>query len=480
MQDQQPATAGHPGAPPAEDLHVVVLAAGKGTRMKSATPKVLHEAAGLPLIEWVLRLARSLDPQSITAVVGHGAEAVRAAVEPAGVRCVIQEPQLGTGHALLQAQPLLEQATGRVLLLSGDVPLLTTASVTRLLDAQRTARAALVVATAEVPDPTGYGRMIRGEGGALERIVEHRDATPAEREVREINSGVYVFDLAPLFAALARLQSANAQGEYYLPDLVDIHRRDGRAVVAVPLADADEIRGINTRAELAEVARILRARINGAHMAAGVTMVDPSTAYIGPDVRIGQDTILHPGVILDGATAIGAGCEVHGGARISDSTLGEGVTVLNHSVVEHAQVGNGARLGPFARIRPDSVLGQDVHVGNFVEIKKSELGQGTKVGHLSYLGDASVGAGVNVGAGTITCNYDGRKKHRTVIGDGAFVGSDSTLVAPVRVGDRAYVAAGSAITEDVPDGALGIARSRQNNKTGWVALRASKVDPAAQ
>jgi len=455
-----------------------VLAAGKGTRMKSALPKVLHQAAGLPLIEWVLRLARSLDPASITVVLGHGADPVRAAVEAPDVRCVIQEPQLGTGHALLQARPALEGATGRVLLLSGDVPLLTAASVARVLEVQHARQAAVVVATAEVPDPTGYGRMIRDSGGALLRIVEHRDATPAEREVREINSGVYVFELAPLFAALARLGSSNAQGEYYLPDLVDINRRDGRVVEAVKLDDADEIRGINTRAELADVGRVLQGRINAAHMAAGVTLVDPATAYIGPDVRIGQDTVLHPFVILDGATSIGAGCELHAGTRISSSTLGDGVTVLNHSVVEASSVDQGARLGPFARIRPGSAVGPDVHIGNFVEIKQSQLGKGAKIGHLTYIGDATVGAGVNVGAGTITCNYDGRKKHRTVIGDGAFVGSHSTLVAPVRVGDGAYVAAGSAITQDVPDGALGIARGRQTNKTGWVAARTSKGDGA--
>jgi len=321
--------------------------------------------------------------------------------------------------------------------------------------------------------------MIR-EDGVLTRIVEHRDATAAEREVREINSGVYVFELAPLFTALARIGSANAQGEYYLPDLVDIFRRDGRVVDAVKVEDADEIRGINTRAELAEVGRVLQARINERHMAAGVTLVDPATSYIGPDVRIGQDSVLHPFVILDGHSAVGANCELHAGTRVSSSVLADSVTVFNHSVVQNSTIAAGAQIGPFARIRPDSEIGEHVHVGNFVEIKKSSLGRGTKVGHLTYLGDATVGAGVNVGAGTITCNYDGRKKHGTVIGDGAFVGSDSTLVAPVRVGDGAYVAAGSAITDDVPDGALGIARGRQVNKAGWVAGRASKDDPTGR
>lgn len=470
MQDQQSAPVGR-----ADDLHIVVLAAGKGTRMKSAQPKVLHQAAGLPLIAWVLRLARSLDPASITLVLGHGAHAVRAAVEADDIQCVLQEPQLGTGHALLQTASVLDGASGRVLLLSGDVPLLSAASVARVLEVQRARQAAVVVATAEVPDPTGYGRMIRA-GGQLQRIVEHRDASPAEREVREINSGVYVFELAPLFAALARLGSSNAQGEYYLPDLVEIFRRDGRVVDAVKLDDPDEIRGINTRAELAEVGRVLQARINAAHMAAGVTLVDPATAYIGPDVRIGHDTVLQPFVILDGQTSVGANCELHAGTRVSDSKVGDGVTILNHSVVQSSRIADGAQLGPFARIRPDSDIGEQVHIGNFVEVKKSTVGRGTKIGHLTYVGDATVGSGVNIGAGTITCNYDGRKKHRTEIGDGTFVGSHSTLVAPVRVGTGAYVAAGSAITEDVPDGALGIGRGRQSNKVGWVALRASKGD----
>lgn len=460
------------GAGTGGNVHVVVLAAGKGTRMRSSLPKVLHRAAGLPLIEWVLRLARSLEPASITVVLGHGSDAVRQAVEAPDVRCVIQEPQLGTGHALLQTKDVLSGATGRVLLLSGDVPLLSTASVSRVLDAQARG-AAVVVATAEVDDPTGYGRIVR-EGGALQRIVEHRDASPAEREIREINSGVYAFDLATLFEALAEVGSSNAQGEYYLPDLVAIHRRARRAVDAVILDDADEIRGINTRVELAEVGRVLQQRINHRHMTAGVTMVDPATAYIGPDVVIGQDTVLHPFVMLDGRTVLGAECEVHGGARIVDSTLGDRVIIHNHTVVTSSNLGSDAHLGPFARIRPESVISDGAHVGNFVEIKKSTVGTKTKIGHLAYIGDATVGSGANIGAGTITCNYDGQRKHRTTIGDGAFVGSDSTLVAPVNVGTGAYVAAGSSITEDIPDGALGIARGRQTNKPGWAAARSAK------
>lgn len=457
-----------------DELHVVVLAAGKGTRMKSALPKVLHRAGGLPLIEWVVRLARSLQPASITLVLGHGAEQVREWFAGAGdVQFVIQEPQLGTGHALLQTQSLLAGKAGRVLLLSGDVPLLTASSVEALLQAQAASGAAVVVATAQVADPTGYGRIVR-EGGQLQRIVEHRDASPAERAIDEINSGVYVFQLEPLFAALARVGSANAQGEYYLPDLVGIYRGDGRAVAAQMVPDADEIRGINTRAELAEVGRLLQSRINHSLMSSGVTLVDPATAYIGPDVTVGLDSVIHPFVMLEGKTSIGANCEVHAGVRIVDSSIADNVKILNHSVISESSVAEGADIGPFARLRPKSVVGPRVHIGNFVEVKKSELGEGTKIGHLSYIGDATVGAGVNIGAGTITCNYDGQKKHQTVIGDGAFVGSDSTLVAPVTIGADSYVAAGSSITHDVPEGGLGIARGRQTNKPGWAAGRKAK------
>jgi bifunctional UDP-N-acetylglucosamine pyrophosphorylase/glucosamine-1-phosphate N-acetyltransferase len=454
-----------------DDLHVVVLAAGKGTRMRSAMPKVLHRAAGLPLIEWVIRTARSVRPQSITIVLGHGADEVREWFADADdVRVVIQQPQLGTGHALLQTERVLAGRKGAVLLLSGDAPLVTRASLERLVAVRREKGASLVVATAELADPSGYGRIVRHEG-ALARIVEDRDATPDDRLIREINSGIYVFALASLFEALHGLGTTNAQGEYYLPDLVDIHRQAGRVVVAERLDDADEIRGINTRAELALVGRLLRDRINEALMASGVTLVDPATAYIGPDVAIGMDTVVQPGVFLEGKTSIGEECEIHGGARIVDSTLGSRVTVYNHTVITASHIGDDVHVGPFARIRPLTSLGTGSHIGNFVEVKKSAVGAGTKIGHLSYVGDASVGAGVNIGAGTITCNFDGRAKHQTTIGDKAFVGSDSTLVAPVTIGAGAYVAAGSAITEDVPAGSLGIARSRQANKAGWVNAR---------
>ncbi len=456
-----------------DDLHVVVLAAGKGTRMRSALPKVLHRAAGVPVIEWVVRAARSMRPHSITIVLGHGSDEVREWFADADdIRFVIQEPQLGTGHALLQAERVLTGRQGTVLLLSGDAPLITKASLEQLVAVRREHRASLVVATADLADPSSYGRVVRSDG-ALLRIVEDRDATPAERAITEINSGIYAFALTSLFEALHGLGTSNAQGEYYLPELVDVYRKTGRVVLAEQLGDPDEIRGINTRAELAAAARLLQDRINGALMAAGVTLVDPATAYIGPDVTIGPDTIVHPFVFLEGRTAIGAQCELHAGTRVMGSTLGARVTVFNHTVISESKIGDDVHVGPFARIRPHTTLGARSHVGNFVEVKKSTVGDGTKIGHLSYIGDSSVGSGVNIGAGTITCNFDGRAKHRTSIGDKAFVGSDSTLVAPVSVGAGAYVAAGSAITQDVPAGGLGIARARQTNKPGWATARAT-------
>jgi bifunctional UDP-N-acetylglucosamine pyrophosphorylase/glucosamine-1-phosphate N-acetyltransferase len=456
-----------------DDLHVVVLAAGKGTRMRSALPKVLHRAAGLPLIEWVVRTARSLRPQTITLVVGHEADQVREwFADDDDVRFVVQEPQLGTGHALLQTERVLKSRRGSVLLLSGDAPLITRASLERLIALRRERGASIVVATADLADPTGYGRVIR-RGGALERIVEDRDASPAEREITEINSGIYTFALASLFDALHGLGTANAQGEYYLPDLVAIHRAAGRVVFAEPIADGDEIRGVNTRAELAVVGQLLQQRINAALMTAGVTLVDPASAFIGPDVAVGSDSVIHPFVFLEGRTSIGPMAEIHAGARIVDSRLGARVTVFNHTLIVNSTLAEDVKIGPFARIRPDSELEAGSQVGNFVEIKKSKVGEGTKIGHLSYIGDATIGAGVNIGAGSITCNYDGRAKHRTVIGDKAFVGSDSTLVAPVSIGAGAYVAAGSSITQDVPAGSLGIGRSRQVNKDGWAEARAA-------
>jgi bifunctional UDP-N-acetylglucosamine pyrophosphorylase/glucosamine-1-phosphate N-acetyltransferase len=384
-----------------------------------------------------------------------------------GLRFALQEPQLGTGHALLQAEPLLRGARGTVVLLSGDVPLLRRDTVAALLEVHERRSAAATVVTADVDAPDGYGRIVR-DAGRMVAIVEDKDATPAQRAIREINSGIYAFDLEGLFEALRDVGSANAQGEYYLPDLVQIYALRGRAVDTSRVADAREILGVNSRKELAELAEILKNRTNEALMQSGVTLIDPATTFIGPDVEIGADSVIHPGVYLEGRTQIGSRCEIHSGVRIIDSTLDDDVVINNFCVITSSRVARGAIVGPFAHIRPNSHIGEDAHVGNFVELKKTTLGRGSKANHLSYLGDATIGAKVNVGAGTITCNYDGVAKHPTVIEDGAFIGSDTQLIAPVRVGKGAYIAAGSSITDDVPAESLAIARGKQVNKEGWV------------
>ena len=461
------------------DRHVVILAAGKGTRMKSELPKVLHSIAGRPLLDWVLTTARRLKPTTISVVVGHDAERVQQhAATDSNVKFVVQMPQLGTGHALLQTEPLLQGQTGTVLLLSGDVPLLTSETLERLLSTHEQAGAAATVLTARVERPYGYGRIVRSNG-RITRIVEERDATATQREIREINSGIYAFALEPLFGALAAIGSANAQGEYYLPDLVSIYRRQQRGVTTCALTSATEVRGINSRSELAEVGTMVRQQKNEELMAAGVTIVDPATTYVDSDVTVGQDTVIHPFVFLERGTRIGAACEIHAGSRIVNGRLGDRVIIRNHSVITDASVATGAVIGPFAHLRPGADVREEAHVGNFVELKKTILGAGSKANHLAYLGDATIGAKANIGAGTITCNYDGVGKHETHIGDGAFVGSNATLVAPVTIGRGAYVAAGSAITTDIPEGSLGLGRSRQENKPGWADKRRELSKPDA-
>ena len=455
-------------------LHLVVLAAGKGTRMKSAVPKVLHAAAGLPLIEHVLRTAESISPASIVLIVGHHADAVQAALKSRpSLRFALQEPQLGTGHALLQAEKALAEATGSVVLLSGDVPLLRRETLQTLIRRHEESGAAATVLTAVVDEPTGYGRIVRRDG-RISAIIEHEDATPDQRAIPEINSGIYAFDIAPLFGALRQIGSANAQGEYYLPDLVQIYRDRGLPIETVTVDDPQEIMGVNSRKELAQAAAALRMARNDELMASGVTIVDPAITYIGADVTIGPDTIIHPNVHLEGHTRIGSACEIQSGVRIVNSTLADGVFINNFCLIVDSSIGRGARLGPFARIRPESEIGEDAHVGNFVELKKTSLGKGSKANHHAYLGDAVIGEKVNIGAGTITCNYDGTTKHRTTIDDGAFIGSDSQLIAPVRIGRGAYVAAGSSITDDVPAGSLAIARGKQVNKEGWAEKKQVK------
>ena len=434
--------------------------------MRSSRPKVLHRLAGCALVEHVLRAADPLGASSSTLVVGHQAEVVERelAATRGALRFVRQEPQLGTAHAVLQAEPELAERRGTLIVLMGDAPLVSSATTRALAETHERASAAATVLTATLERPYGYGRIVR-RGGQLAEVVEEADATPEQRTLREVNSGIYAFDLAPLFPALRAVPEAGPKSERYLPGILRRYREQGLTVETV-IAAGHEIRGINSRHELAEAGSLMRHRKNEELMAAGVTIVDPATAYVDVDVEVGPDTVIHPGVMLEGRTTIGARCELHAGVRIVNSLVGDDVTVNNHSVIIGAEIAAAARVGPFAHLRPGSAVGEEAKVGNFVEIKKSTLGPGAKAGHLSYLGDAAVGAGANIGAGTITCNFDGAEKHRTTIGDQAFVGSGTQLVAPVTVEQGAYVAAGSCITEDVPAGALAVARGRQVNKEG--------------
>jgi bifunctional UDP-N-acetylglucosamine pyrophosphorylase/glucosamine-1-phosphate N-acetyltransferase len=453
------------------ETHVVVLAAGQGTRMKSSLPKVLHPIAGKPMIERVLRTADEVRPDTITLIVGYKADAVHDKLGTnQKLQFALQEPQLGTAHALQQAEPYLNGRAGSLILLSGDVPLLSPNTLKQLLETHRGSGAAATVVTATVERPYGYGRIVRTRG-RIARIVEERDASPTQRKIKEINSGIYAFDLPPLFDALRSIASQNAQGEFYLTDLVAIYRRRRLPVETLLVENAQEIRGINSRSELAEVSRLVRQKKNEELMAAGVTLIDPATTYVDPEVEIAADTVLQPGVIIEGRTRIGSACEIQAYVRISDSEIGDRVTINSYCLISGAQIAAGSALGPFAHLRPGTTIGENAKIGNFVELKNTSFGPRSKANHLSYLGDATVGADVNVGAGTITCNYDGVEKHRTVIEDGAFIGSDSQLVAPVTVGRGAYVGAGSSIVTDVPAGALGIARGRQNNVEGWAERR---------
>jgi bifunctional UDP-N-acetylglucosamine pyrophosphorylase/glucosamine-1-phosphate N-acetyltransferase len=453
------------------DIHVVVLAAGKGTRMKSSLPKVLHRVAGIPMLDHVLRTAVALQPQTVTVVVGHQAAALAShlATQPKLTR-VVQEPQLGTAHALVTAEAALSEATGTLLVLSGDVPLLRAQTLKDLIDRHLQTSGCATVVTAVVEHPAGYGRIVRN-GERIAAIVEERDATPNERAICEINSGIYAFALDGLFAALREVATTNVQREYYLPDLVAIYVSRGERVETLRVMDANEILGINNRKDLEAVSRVLRSRKNTELMSAGVTIEDSATTYIDQDVAVGVDTIIHPGVSLEGNTTIGCECEIHTGVRIVDSRIGDRVVIYNHCVITSSTVATDGRVGPFAHLRPGSDIRDGARVGNFVELKKTVLGAGSKSMHLAYLGDATIGTKVNVGAGTITCNYDGEKKYPTVIEDGAFIGSDSQLIAPVKIGKDAYVGSGTTVREDVPGGALAVSAGKQRNIEDWAKKR---------
>lgn len=457
-------------------LAAVVLAGGEGKRFKSAIPKVLHDLCGKPMLAYALDALGALKPRTTIVVVGRQADRVREAARRltgAKLAFALQTRQLGTGDAARAADDALGRFAGDVLVVPADTPLLTAATLRRMLRHHRRTRAAATVLTVEPADPTGYGRIVRGPDGPVERIVEETDATADEKAIGEVNGGVWIFDRAALRPALTGLERGNRQREYYLTDVVEILREKGETVEAFACRDAAEAHGVNSRVQLAHVAAILRARAAERLMAAGVTIVDPDLTYVDPTVRVGRDTVVHPLTFLAGSTRVGAGCEIGPGVRALDSTIGDGARV-SFAVLDRARVGPEATVGPYAYLRPGARLDRKAKAGTFVEIKGSRVGRGSKVPHLSYVGDASIGADVNVGAGTITCNYDGARKHRTVIGDGAFIGSDTMLVAPVRVGRGAYTAAGSAIARNVPDGALGIERAPQRNVAGWAKRRTTK------
>jgi len=460
-------------------LAAVILAAGKGTRMKSSTAKVLHQLSGRPLAWFSVRAALEAGASPVVVVVGHQAEAVEAALRAslpgAPLRFAVQAEQRGTAHAVLAARPALRGVTGPIAILSGDTPLLSAATLKRVVRARASGKSPLAFATMTLADPRGYGRVLRDEAGRPAGIVEEKDATPEQRAIGEVNAGLYCGDADFLWRALARVGSRNAQGEFYLTDLVALAAKRTPAVGVQ--VDPLEASGVNDLEELARSGKVLQQRRASLLMRSGVTIEDPARFLCDEGVEIAPDVIIEPDVRLRGATRIGAGCRIGQGSVFTDAVLAEGVTVNPYTVINGpATVGARSILGPFTRVRPGSELGEEVHLGNFVETKKTRLGKGSKANHLAYLGDAVIGAGVNVGCGTITCNYDGEKKHETRIGDGAFIGSDSILVAPVEIGAGAYTAAGSTITESVPAGALALGRAKQVNKEGWVArLKAARA-----
>lgn len=452
-------------------LAAVILAAGQGKRMKSSLPKVLHPVAGRPMVGYVLDAVRGAGADRIIVVTGHAAELVEAALGN-GVETVRQTVQLGTGHAVLTTRPLLADFDGDLLVLCGDTPLVESSDLAGLVRAHRGAGVPATVLTARLADPGGYGRIIRSGGGAVEQIVEQKDADAEQLGVREVNSGIYCFDARLLFATLQELSPDNAQGEYYLTDCIRRFTAAGRKVAAVEVPDGTRILGINTRVELARVESLLRYRTAQRLMLEGVTVLDPSSTFIDAGVRVGRDSVIYPFTFLEGQTVAGERCRIGPGARLVDARLADGVEV-QYAVVRGSTLASGVTVGPFAYIRPDCAIGEGVKVGDFVELKKAVIGAGSKVPHLSYIGDATLGENVNIGAGTITCNYDGRRKWPTWIGAGAFIGSNTNLVAPVKVGEEAVTGAGSTITKDVPDGALGVARAKQSNLPGWSARQKS-------
>lgn len=451
----------------------VVLAAGQGTRMKSKLYKVLHEVCGKTMVEHVIDQVEQAGVDKIVTIVGHGAEAVQTTV---GNRSefVLQSEQLGTGHAVLQAKETLGGKSGTTLVICGDTPLLTAQTLENLVKHHESQQAKATILTAHADDPLGYGRIIRNQAQHVEKIVEQKDATESEARVQEINTGTYVFDNEILFEALANVNNDNAQGEYYLPDVIEILKKQGQIVSAYQMADMSEALGVNDRVALAEASVKMKKKINEKHMRNGVTLLDPFNTYIEADVKIGSDTIIEPGVLLKGQTVIGEDCFIGTHSEISDSKIGNRVRVIS-SNIESAEMADDSNIGPYSHLRPNSKIGEQVHIGNFVEVKNAQIGAYTSVAHLTYVGDADLGENINVGCGVVFVNYDGKDKHRSTVGDNSFIGCNVNLIAPVEIGANTVLAAGSTITQDVPEQALGIARARQVNKEGyWDKLPPSK------
>lgn len=445
--------------------NTIILAAGKGTRMKSKLYKVLHRLCGKAMVDHVLTQVEKTHMDNVVTIVGYGAEAVE---EELGERTkyVVQKEQLGTGHAVLQAEELLADLDGTTMVVSGDTPLFTAQTFENLFKYHEDKQAKATILTSKAPDPTGYGRIIRNDLGIVTKIVEQKDATTDEAAINEINTGVYVFDNRALFDALHKTTNDNAQGEYYLTDVIEILKNQGDIVAAYQMADFYESMGVNDRVALAKATKIMQARINTDHMKNGVSMVNPDDTYIDVDVKIGSDTIIEPGVQLKGQTVIGEDCFIGAHSEIRNSTIHDGVTVTS-SMIEDSEMLDGSNIGPSSHLRPESLIGKNVHLGNFVEVKKAEIGEGTKVGHLTYVGNAKLGKNINVGCGVVFVNYDGAQKHETIVGDDSFIGSNSNLVAPLNVADHSFIAAGSTITDDVKQYDMAIARARQTNKADY-------------
>lgn len=447
------------------ERYAIILAAGKGTRMKSSLYKVLHPVCGKPMVEHIIERVEEVNPNEIVTIVGHGADKVKEQLKDRS-QYALQAEQLGTGHAVLQAAEFLKGKSGTTLVISGDTPLLTSQTLDNLFDYHQGKKAAATILTAHAQDPTGYGRILRDHVGIVDRIVEQKDASSEEAQVQEINTGTYCFDNELLFDALEKITTDNAQGEYYLTDIISILKEAGKNVAAYQTDDFSESLGVNDRVALAQANKIMRQRINRGHMLSGVTFIDPDTTYIDAGIKIGAETVIEPGVFLKGQTVIGENCMITAQSQIIDSTIEDEVTIKS-SVIEESLVRKGADVGPFAHLRPQAEIGSHAHIGNFVEVKKAEIGQGTKVGHLTYVGDATLGKDINVGCGTVFVNYDGKNKHHTTVGNHSFIGSGTNLIGPVNIAANSCTAAGSTITQDVPENTLAIARARQVNKDGY-------------